>query len=67
MAVLSAAQRNKLPKSSFALPAKDGYPVNDLSHARNALARVSQFGTSQEKATVRSTVRAKFPRIRQGK
>lgn len=41
MAVLNAAQRNALPDSAFAGPDRS-YPVNDASHARNALARVSQ-------------------------
>ena len=67
MAVLSYAQRKKFPKSDFAVPAKDGYPVSDPAHARNALARVSQFGSSAEKAAVRGKVRAKFPGIHQGK
>lgn len=67
MAVLSYAQRKRLPKSDFAVPAKDGYPVNDPTHARNALARVSQFGSSAEKATVRAKVARKFPGIKQGK
>ena len=68
MAVLSTSERKSLPKKSFALPSKreggkGGYPVNDKAHARNALARVSQFGSSSEKATVRAKVHAKFPEI----
>ena len=39
------------------------YPIPDESHARNALARVSQHGSSAEKATVRAKVAAKFPGI----
>ncbi len=61
-----------MPASEFALPSaredgKGGYPVGDAAHARNALARVSQFGSSAEKATVRAKVRAKYPGITQGK
>lgn len=41
MAKLKAAARNKLPTKDFAGPGRS-YPVNDASHARNALARVSQ-------------------------
>lgn len=75
MAKLPASKRNKLSKSSFALPgksaakagghgkAKGAYPIPDASHARNALARVSQHGTSAQKATVRAAVKRKFPAI----
>ena len=59
---LSAKQRNALPKASFALPGRR-YPINDASHARNALARVSQNGTPAEKAKVRAAVHKKFPGI----
>ena len=62
MAKLTAARRNKLPGKSFAGPDRS-YPVNDASHARNALARVSQFGSPALKAKVRSAVRSKFPGI----
>ena len=74
MARLTAKARNKLPSSSFALPGKGegkkgkgsgSYPIPDASHARNALARVSQHGSSAEKAAVRSKVRAKYPGIKQ--
>ena len=37
--------------------------MGDASHARNALARVSQHGTAEEKATVRAKVHAKYPGI----
>jgi hypothetical protein len=67
MAKLTAAARKKLPASDFAEPGKRGYPVNDPSHARNALARVSQFGSSAEKAAVRAKVKAKYPGIGQSK
>lgn len=70
MAVLSSKQRKSLSKSDFALPSarsksggSGGYPINDTNHARNALARVSQFGSSSEKATVRAAVKRKFPGI----
>jgi hypothetical protein len=41
MAKLTAASRNKLPKSSFAGPGRS-YPVEDRSHAANAKARAKQ-------------------------
>lgn len=72
MAVLSAAQRQGLSRSQFALPGRGAgpkgagagsYPIPDAAHARNALARVAQHGTAAEKATVRAKVRAKFPGI----
>jgi hypothetical protein len=69
---LTAAHRQKLPKSDFALPGKGegpkgagsgSYPIPDESHARNALARVSQHGSSAQKAEVRRKVHAKYPGI----
>jgi len=72
VAKLSAASRQKMKSSSFALPGKGegkggkgagSYPIPDASHARNALARVAQHGTPAEKATVRAKVKAKFPTI----
>jgi hypothetical protein len=43
MAVLKAAQRNKLKSSQFALPEEKKYPVNDRAHAANAKARAAQM------------------------
>lgn len=68
MAKLSYKERKKMPKKEFALPSKKkggkgGYPIPDKSHARNALARVSAYGTPSEKKTVRAKVHAKFPSI----
>lgn len=60
MAKLKAAQRNKPPAQSFAGPERS-YPINDRSHAANALARVSQFGTAALKAEVRAKVHKKYP------
>ncbi len=62
MAKLTPVQRKKLPAKDFAL-GNGSYPIQDRSHARNALARVSQYGTAAEKATVRKKVNAKFPDI----
>lgn len=63
MARLTYGQRKKLQSSSFAIPGKRKYPIEDKAHARNALARVSAFGSPGEKATVRGEVRRKFPSI----
>ena len=65
MAKLSTKERKSLPTKDFAVPGKRAYPVNDASHARNALARVSQHGTPAEKSEVRAKVRSKFPGIGQ--
>lgn len=70
MAKLSYSDREKIPSSDFVLSKKAGgpagkgsYPIPDKSHARNALSRVSQFGSSSEKATVRAKVHSKFPDV----
>ena len=63
MAKLTSKKRKALPKKSFAMPGKRAYPINDMSHARNALARVSQHGTPAEKKTVRAAVAKKYPSI----
>lgn len=64
MAKLTARARKKIAPKNFALPGRR-YPIEDASHARNALARVSQHGTPAEKATVRAKVHAKYPGIGQ--
>lgn len=64
---LSYKQKKRLPKSAFALPTGryDGsYPIPDIAHARNALARVSAHGTPAEKATVKRKVYAKYPGLK---
>lgn len=60
MSVLTAAARKALPKADFALGG-GRYPIPDASHGRNALARVSQYGTPSEKSKVRAAVHRKFP------
>ena len=62
MAKLKGWQRKKLPTGDFALPGRR-YPINDASHARNALSRVSANGTPEEKAKVRAAVHRKYPSI----
>lgn len=62
MAKLTTKERKKLPSKDFAVKGRK-YPVPDASHARNALARVAQHGSSAEKAEVRAKVAKKFPGI----
>ena len=61
MAKLSSKKRKRLPKKSFALPGKRAYRIHDRAHASNALARVSQHGSSSEKRAVRAKVCARYP------
>lgn len=63
MAKLTSQERKKLPTNSFAEPGKRKYPIEDASHARNALARVAQHGSPAEKKAVRAKVHKKFPTI----
>lgn len=63
---LTAAQRNKLPSSAFAGPNRS-YPINDASHARNALSRAAQFATASEKAKIKGKVHKRYPKIGKGK
>lgn len=61
MARLTTRGRKRLKKSSFAVKRGRKYPINDIRHARNALARVSQHGTAAQKRTVARAVRRKYP------
>jgi hypothetical protein len=72
MAKLTAAQRKKMPKKTFAVPSKKtkknptgngGYPVPDANHARLALSMVSRYGTPAEKVAVKAKVHKKYPKI----
>ncbi len=57
-APLTAKRRNALSRSSFAIPETRSYPIQDASHARNALARSAG---KPEEARVRRAVCAKYP------
>lgn len=59
-----SANRKKLKKSSFALPKDEKYPIPDIAHARNALARVAQHGTADEQKKVRKAVEKRYPSLR---
>jgi len=60
---LSTKQRKKLSKKKFALPGKRKYPIPDKAHARNALARVAQYGTPAEQKKVKAAVKRRFPSV----
>jgi hypothetical protein len=45
-------------------PDSGSYPIPDISHARNALARVAQHGSAYEQKKVKAAVYAKFPSLR---
>ena len=64
--VLDANARKHIAPEHFALPG-GRYPIHDAAHARNALARVSQYGTPSEKAKVRAAVEKLHPGIVQMK
>ena len=66
MAKLTTKGRNAIASKNFALPGRR-YPIENASHARNALSRVSQNGSPEEKAEVRAKVHAKYPGIGQKK
>jgi hypothetical protein len=60
---LSTKERKKLSKKEFALPGKRKYPIPDKAHARNALARVAQYGTPAEQKKVKAAVKRRFPSV----
>lgn len=61
---LTYRERQQLPDSAFAIPEERKYPIHDIAHARNALARVSQFGTPEERQRVREAVYRRYPELR---
>ena len=61
---LTTKGRKHIAKKNFAIPEKEAYPIHDISHARNALARVSQHGSPEEKKKVRSAVYRKYPSLK---
>jgi hypothetical protein len=67
VAELTPKKRKGLAKSTFAIPERRAYPINDAAHARNALARVSQHGTAAEKKRVRAAVKRRYPGIGKSK
>ena len=66
MAKLTARGRKQIKAENFALPGRR-YPIQNLSHAQNALVRVSQNGTPEEKRKVRAKVYKKYPSLKKKK
>jgi hypothetical protein len=62
--VLTTKGRKHISEENFALPGRR-YPIHDLSHGRNALARVAQNGTPEEQAKVRAKVYRKYPALKE--
>jgi hypothetical protein len=60
MTKLTQAKREDLPKGDFVFPKTRRYPIEDASHARDALARSSG---KPEQAAVVAAVKRKFPKI----
>lgn len=63
MSKLTSKARKALPESDFAGPG-ESYPIEDESHARNALARVSEYGSPGLQERVRARVKARYPDIK---
>ena len=59
-AVLTTEKRKRLPRSAFAIPERRAYPIQDESHARNALARSSG---KPEEGRVRRAVCRRYPNM----
>ncbi len=64
MPELTYKKRKRMRSSSFALPRERKYPIQDLPHARNALARVSAHGTKKEQGIVKRKVYKKYPSLK---
>jgi hypothetical protein len=61
MAKLSDKDRKQLKDSDFAEPEERKYPIEDETHARNALSRVAQNGSAEEQKEVRQNVEERYP------
>jgi hypothetical protein len=60
MTKLTDAKRENLPKVEFVFPKTRRYPIENVAHARDALARSSG---KTEHAAVVTAVRRKYPEI----
>jgi SAM-dependent methyltransferase len=58
---LGYSKRQRLADESFAMPKERKYPIHDISHARNALARASG---KPEEAKVKAAVYRKYPSLK---
>ena len=59
---LTTKEREPIAKKNFAEPAERKYPIEDINHARNALARSS--GKPEEKE-IREKVYKKYPALKE--
>ena len=64
MAKLTTEQRKRMKAKAFALPRQRAYPINDIGHARMALAMVAAHGTDGEQSKVRRAVYKKYPSLK---
>ena len=60
MTKLTYARRKDLTKGDFVFPETRRYPIEDIAHARDALARSSG---KPEHAAVLTAVRRKYPKM----
>lgn len=60
-------KRSRMSGSSFVFPKEKRYPIDTINRARNALSRVAQHGSPQEKEKVRRAVYRKFPSLKKSK
>ena len=60
----NSKNRDTLAPSDFALPDEEKYPIPDIAHARNALARVAQNGTKDQQEKVRAAVEKRYPSLK---
>ena len=58
---LTGKARKALPSSTFVFPGQRKYPIQDLSHARNALARSSG---KPEEGAVKAAVYKRYPQLK---
>ncbi len=63
MAKLSTAKRNALPSSAFAGPDRS-YPINDKSHAINALSRAAANASPKLEAKIKTKIIKKFKGVK---
>jgi hypothetical protein len=64
MAELSDKDRKQLKDRDFAEPEERKYPIEDETHARNALSRVAQNGSAEEQKEVREHVEERYPDLK---
>ena len=60
---LTTRGRHQVKQENFVFPKERRYPIHDVVHARNALARVAQHGNPEEKDRVRNAVHNRYPSI----